>query len=137
MNTELIEKAESLLTQCKVCTVASVSEKGYPRICVLMPLKTNGIKEFWFSTGASGTKVRHFKQNDKAGVTFYNGGDSVTLTGSMEIVTDNAVRNELWSDFLAKHFPNGGKDDPDYCILHFTAIETTIYIDGEFETFVF
>ena len=40
MNNNLIKKAENLLTQCKVCTVASVSEKGYPRICVLMPLKT-------------------------------------------------------------------------------------------------
>ncbi|MBO4990318.1 MAG: DUF3795 domain-containing protein [Clostridia bacterium] len=138
MKTNLIQKAERLLTQCKVCTVASVSEKGYPRICVLMPLKTNGIKEFWFSTGASGTKVRHFKSNHKSGVTFYAGGDSVTLTGNMEIVTEKAVKDDLWnvwSDFLGKHFPNGGKDDPDFCVIHFVANEATIYIDGAFETF--
>lgn len=138
MNANLIEKAEKLLTECDVCTVASVSEKGYPRICVLMPLKTNGIKEFWFSTGANGTKVKHFKSNCKSGVTFYKGGDSVTLTGDMEIVTDKAVKDALfdkWSDFLGRHFPNGGKDDPDYCVVHFVANETTIYIDGEFETF--
>lgn len=60
MNVNLIKKAENLLMQCKVCSVASVSENGYPRICILMPLKTIGIKEFWFSTGANGTKVRHF-----------------------------------------------------------------------------
>lgn len=135
MNVGLVKKAEKLLTQCKVCTVASVSERGYPRICVLMPLKTNGIKEFWFSTGASGTKVRHFRKNDKAGVTFYGGGDSVTLTGNMKIVTDKAVKDGLWGDFLARHFPDGGKDDPEYCIIHFTANEATVYIDGEFETF--
>lgn len=135
MNINLIQKAEKLLSQCNVCTVASVSEKGYPRICVLMPLKTDGIKEFWFSTGSSGTKVRHFKNSDKAGVTFYNGGDSVTLTGIMEVVEDKTVKDNLWRDFLGKHFPNGGKDDPEYCILHFTAKETTVYIDGEFETF--
>ena len=138
MNTYLIKKAENLLSQCKICTVASISEKGYPRICVLMQLKTNGIKEFWFSTRTSGTKVRHFMHNNKAGVTFYNGGDSVTLTGNMEIVTDKTVKNELWNswaDFLGRHFPNGGKNDPEYCILHFVANETTIYIDGDFETF--
>ena len=138
MNTQLIKKAEELLTKCTVCSVASVSEKGYPRICLLMPLKTNGIKEFWFSTGAGGTKAKHFKNNEKAGVTFYNGGDSVTLTGKMEIVTDKAVKDGLfvkWSDFLGRHFPNGGQDDPNYCVLRFTAEETTIYIDGEFETF--
>lgn len=117
--------------------MASVSEKGYPRICVLMPLKTVGVKEFWFSTGASGTKVRHFKNNGKAGVTFYSGGDSVTLTGEMEIVSDKSVKDglwEKWSKFLEKNFSNGGKDDPEYCVIRFTANEGTIYIDGEFET---
>lgn len=138
MKDSLIKKAEELLTKCNVCTVASVSEKGYPRICVLMPLQTNGIKEFWFSTGANGTKVRHFKSNNKSGVTFYDGGDNVTLSGDMEIVTDKAVKDGLfdkWSDFLGRHFPNGGKDDPEYCILHFVANEATIYIGGAFETF--
>lgn len=137
MNKNLIENAEILLSRCKVCTVASVSEKGYPRICVLMPLKSVGIKEFWFSTGANGTKVRHFKHNGKSGVTYYNGGDSVTLTGDMKIVTDKNVKNDLWEkygDFLSKHFSNGGKDDPNYCVIHFIANEATIYIDGEFET---
>lgn len=138
MKDQLIKKAENLLTHCKVCTVASVSETGYPRICVLMPLKTNGIKEFWFSTGASGTKVRHFGKNNKSGVTFYNGGDSVTLTGTMEIIDDKNIKNilwEQWSDFLYRHFPNGGKDDPNYCVIHFIANEATIYVDGEFQTF--
>ena len=138
MNTNLIKKAEELLKKCNVCTVASVSDKGYPRICVLMPLDEISIKEFWFSTGANGTKVKHFKTNNKAGVTFYDGGDSVTITGDMEIVTDKTTTDNLWnkwSDFLGRHFPNGGKEDPDYCVLHFTANETTVYIDGEFETF--
>lgn len=138
MNKNLIEKAENLLTKCEVCSVASVSENGYPRVCLLMPLNTNGIKEFWFSTGANGTKVRHFKHNSKAGVTFYNNYDSVTLTGDMEIVTDKNIKNDLWekySDFLGSHFTNGGKDDPEYCVIHFIANETTIYIDGDFETF--
>lgn len=138
MSERLLRLAEELLEQCNVCTVASVSEQGYPRICVLAPLKHNGIKEFWFSTGANGTKVRHFKNNEKAGVTFYHGGDSVTITGKMEIETDRTVKDALWEewiDFLGKHFPNGGKDDPNYCILHFTAKETTVYVGGSFETF--
>lgn len=138
MHEHLLQLSEELLKQCSVCTVASVSELGYPRICVLMPLKHNGIREFWFSTGANGTKVRHFRQNEKTGVTFYHGGDSVTLTGTMQIETDRAVKDALWEqwrDFLAKHFPNGGKDDPDFCVLHFTARETTVYIGEYFETF--
>ncbi|MGN0760681.1 MAG: pyridoxamine 5'-phosphate oxidase family protein [Christensenellales bacterium] len=131
---ELITKAEKLLKKCNVCSVASVSEEGYPRICILMPLKNVSIKEFWFSTGASGTKVRHFRSNGKAGVTFYHGGDSVTLTGDMEIVVDKAIKDSIWQDFLEKHFPNGGKDDPEYCVLHFVTNQATVYIDEDFET---
>ena len=114
MNTKLIERSARLLSQCNVCTVASVSEQGYPRICVLMPLRATGIREFWFSTGASGTKVRHFKNNRKAGVTFYNGGDSVTLTGEMEIVTDKDVKDALWEQHAAvleRHFQIGRAHD--------------------------
>jgi general stress protein 26 len=61
MNESLINQAEQLLTQCNVCTVASISKQGYPRICVLMPIEAKGIKEFWFSTGTNGTKVNILK----------------------------------------------------------------------------
>lgn len=131
----LIVMAEELLKKCNVCSVASVSEEGYPRICILAKLRTDGIKSMWFSTGASGTKVRHFKANAKAGVTFYDGGDSVTLTGAMEIVIDANVKREIWkewSDFLCNHM--SGIDDPEYAVIKFVAKEATIYVGGEFDT---
>lgn len=56
----------------------------------------------------------------------------------MEIVTDKSVKHELWEkwgSFLERHFPNGGENDPEYCIIHFIANETTTYIDGKTETF--
>lgn len=134
MGQNLIEKAEKLLGKCTTCTVASISDTGYPRICVLMQLKTKSIKEFWFSTGKSSNKVQHFLKNSKAGVTFYEGGDSVTITGEMSVVSDKTVKDDLWRDWLGKHFANGGKDDSEYCIIHFIANEATIYIDGAFET---
>lgn len=133
--TELINQAEELLSKCYVCSVASVSEEGYPRICILAKLKSLGINEIWFSTGASGTKVRHFKSNNKAGVTFYDGGDSVTLIGSMEIIEDTLVKQNLWKDwekFLCNHFES--VDDPEYTILKFQAKEATIFVGGAFET---
>lgn len=135
MKNLLIEEAEKLLKECKICSVASVSEKGYPRICCLMPLKTEGIKEFWFSTATSSNKVRHFRQNNRAGVTFYAGRDSVTLTGKMEIVSEKMVKDSLWVESLSRHFPNGGKEDPEYCVIHFVAEEATVYIGGAFESF--
>lgn len=130
----LVKEAEGLLKKCKVCTVASVSENGYPRICVLVPIKTDGIKTFYFSTGTNSTKVKHFLKNPKAGVTFYDGGDSATLTGEMSVVQDKTLKDSLWQDWLAKHFPNGGKEDPQYAIIKFVADEGTIYVGGHFDT---
>lgn len=132
---ELIKQSEKLFEKCGLCSVASVSEEGYPRICILAKLKSEGINEIWFSTGASGTKVRHFKSNDKAGVTFYDGGDSVTLTGTMEIVEDTSVKQSLWKEwagFLCNHFESA--DDPEYAVIKFRAKEATIFVGGAFET---
>lgn len=132
---ELIKQAEELLTKCYVCSVASVSEEGYPRICILAKLKSEGIKELWFSTGASGTKIRHFKSNDKAGVTFYDGGDSVTLIGTMKIIEDKSIKQGLWKEweeFLHNHF--AGANDPEYAVIKFQAKEATIFVGGAFET---
>jgi general stress protein 26 len=56
------------------------------------------------------------------------------LTGNIEIVTDKTLKNSLWMDMLTKHFPNGGKDDPEYCVLKFTTTEATIYINEHFGT---
>lgn len=131
----LIKQAEELLEKCYLCSVASVSEDGYPRICILSKLKSEGIKELLFSTGATGTKVRHFMSNNKAGVTFYDGGDSVTLTGTMEIIEDKCIKQNLWEEwveFLKNHFT--GMDDPDYAIIRFKAKEATIFVGGAFET---
>jgi general stress protein 26 len=39
----------------------------------------------------------------------------------------------MWLDWFIEHFP-GGMDDPNYCILEFTAAEATLWIDREFVT---
>ena len=134
LSKELIREADRIADECKVCSVASVSENGYPRICYLSPLKNNGVKEFWFSTGTNSTKVQHFNASPKASVSIQREGDSITLLGNMDIVKSKEDKDSLWQEWLARHFPNGGKDDPDYCIIHFIANEGTIYIADQFET---
>ena len=130
---DIIKAAEELLKKNQVCQVASVTEKGYPRIIIMIPLKTEGIKTFYFSTAASSKKIEHFKKNPKAGVTFYDQHDSVTLTGEMSIVTDKALKDSLWCDWIAKHFQNGGKDDPEYTVVKFVTHEGDIYVNEQFE----
>lgn len=130
---EIVKKAAALLSNCSEITLSSVNENGYPRICVLSKTKADGIKKVWCSTGLSGTKVKHFNENPKASVCFWKDGNSVTLVGKVIVKTDREIREEMWLDWFIDHFP-GGIDDPEYCILEFTAEEATLWIDGEFIT---
>ena len=50
---------------------------------------------------------------------------------TVEIVTDDAIRKEMWKDWFIHHFP-GGASDPNYVLLHFTGTEATFWINGEY-----
>ena len=127
------EKALKLLEQCQEFVLCSVDENGYPRACVVSKLKHEGYTTLCCATGMSGVKTRHFQKNPKASVCYHNEQDSVTLVGSVCLVTDAQERAGLWQDWMYPHFPEG-IDDPEYCPLRFTAKEATLWIEGEFVT---
>lgn len=130
---DIREKAAKLVGECNEVILASVSEDGRPRPCVLAKIASEGIGSFHISTGMIGTKARHFKQNPKAGACFWRGGDSVTLMGEVAFIDDMERTRALWQDWFIDHFP-GGPEDPNYAVIRFEAMEATIWIDGEFET---
>lgn len=127
----LAEKAAALLKKCESVTIASVDANGYPRPVQMSKIKANGFNEVWTATGADSVKVADFKRNGKAGLCYDCYGDSVALRGTVEIITDDAIRKEMWQDWFIHHFP-GGPSDPNYVILHFKGTEATFWINGEF-----
>lgn len=127
----LAEKAAALLAGCKEVTIASVSAGGYPRPVPMAKIHTKGCNEIWMATGADSVKVADFKKNNKAGLCYSLYGDSVGLRGTVEVITDDAVRRELWQDWFIHHFP-GGPTDPNYVLIRFVGTEATFYINGEF-----
>ncbi len=137
MNKEdLITKSVELLQEkAGVCSVALVAEDGYPHICVLKPIGSQGIKIIYFSSSSSLKNVRKNRVNGKAGVTFYYGEDSVALIGKMTIIKDNESKECILQDWMDKHFAEHFVNDPEYAVLKFVANEATICIDGAFETY--
>ncbi len=127
----LIEKAASLLAECRTVTVASINSDGFPRPVPMAKGHTVGCNEVWMATGADSDKVADFKINPKAGLCYSSAGDSVALRGTVEIITDDSIRKEMWQDWYIRHFP-GGPTDPNYLLLRFIGTEATIWIDGEF-----
>jgi general stress protein 26 len=130
---EIYGKAAEMLAKCSEIALASINENGYPRICVLAKIKSEGIKKFWVATGVSSVKVSHFNENPKAGACFYSGGNSATLVGKVTVLHDHAIKTEMWLDWFINHFQEG-IDDPEYCILEFETEEATLWIDNEFVT---
>ncbi|MBF0830762.1 pyridoxamine 5'-phosphate oxidase family protein, partial [Staphylococcus aureus] len=80
------------------------SENGYPRPVAIDILRHTGISILWMTTGLSTEKVKHIRQNTKAGVCFVHEADSITLTGKVEIQTDAETRQNFWQDYMLHYF---------------------------------
>lgn len=127
----LQEQAAELLQQCEVVVLTSINKEGYPRPVPISKIATEGISVIWMATGAESLKTKDFRSNPKAGLCFYEKGDSVALTGEVEVVTDEKQKAELWQDWFIAHFP-GGPTDPNYVLLKFKSNHATYWIDGTF-----
>lgn len=125
------EKAAAMLQRCETVVLSSVNKEGYPRPVPMSKISAEGIATVWMSTGRSSLKTKDFCSNPKAGLCFYEQGNSVALTGEVEVVTDPALKEQYWQDWFITHFP-GGVTDPEYVLLKFETNHVTYWIDGTF-----
>lgn len=131
---EIEKKAAELLEKCETVTLCSVTEEGYPRPCVVSKLRSYGFRTFFIGTSLDGRKTVQFQNNSKAGASFELDHDSVTMIGTVTVHTDRRALDACWQDWMEEHF-EGGRADPNYCILQFTAEEATFWIGQEFCTY--
>ena len=133
------EKIARFIGKQKVAFICSVDEEGFPNVkAMLKPRKTEGIKEFYFSTNTSSMRVKQYRDDPRACIYFYRKGllryEGVMLKGKMEVLTDRASKEMIWrrGDTM---FYKGGVTDPDYCVLKFTAELGRYYRDLKTENF--
>ncbi|GAB6087481.1 pyridoxamine 5'-phosphate oxidase family protein [Alkaliphilus crotonatoxidans] len=133
---DIEEKAAALLEKCDVVTLASVNEKGYPRVCAIQKIMSKGFSEIYFMTSKRSHingKATHFENNSKASVCFHLGNDSVTLIGEVEIVTDTNQKRDF-EGYCDRRFFKNGIEDPKCYVLRFQTKEATFWIEGKFRT---
>ena len=125
------------ISEQKTAFIASVNAQGYPVVrAMLAPRKIDG-NEIYFTTNTSSNKVKQYLSNNKACIYFYKRSkfkyQGVSITGDMEVCTDQETKNEIWR-FGDKLFYKKGVTDPDYCVLKFQCKSAEYYCDFKTQT---
>lgn len=132
------EQIFSFIEKRNVTFLASVDEEGFPNVkAMFAPRKIEG-NDFYFTTNTSALRSQQFLKNPKASIYFFEKGrfkyEGIMLTGMVEVLQDAEIKREIWrtGDTM---FYKQGVDDPDYCVLKFTAIKGRHYSDLKTESF--
>lgn len=130
------EQIYEFIARQKTSLISSVDEEGYPATrALIQPVLIDG-NDIYFATYTSSRKVRHYQNNPKACVYFYEKGrnfQGAEIKGTMEVCTDQATRQRFWKPFFSR-FYRQGVTDPDYCILKFTGFEAQWFSSRHTET---
>ena len=127
----------NMIDKISISIVSSVDDAGFPNTkAMLPPRKREGIKHFWFTTNTSSMRVGQYKTNAKASIYFFDKRfyRGVMLKGIMEVLDDKKSKAMIWRNGDEIYYSKG-VEDPDYCVLQFTAQGGRYYSDFKSENF--
>ncbi len=128
MNEAIASEVRALRESSAVAYVASINEQGFPQIKAMLVLEHESSRTQLFSTTLSSKRAQQFLKNRKASVYYCDGPQfkGALFTGTMEVRTDRETKALLWREGFEVYYPKG-VDDPDYCVLAFTAEMVNYY----------
>jgi general stress protein 26 len=128
MNTQNISAIHDLMNRSEAAILSTVDENGFPATRAMLNLRNKSaypsLADFmsvtnmiYFTTNTSLSKIRQLRNNSKGCVYFVLPQEfsGVTIQGTLEIVTDIALKSSLWQNNWTMYYPNG-IDDPEYTI---------------------
>ena len=146
-----MKKVISIIEKSEAAYLATVDSEGKPEIRALLnlsnpkkykklvgkALKQNGEQlELYFTTNTSSNKVKRIRNNHNAALYFCEPEKfaGICLSGTIEEVLDQAVKDDLWQTgwFIYYH---RGKTDPDYTVLKFTSTKIEGWYDNNVHKF--
>jgi len=124
MNEEIIAKAKEILAnrakkEQGCCVLTLIDTDGYPTAATISPSKIDGIRHITFCTGTGSNWAKRIEKCNRASVCFNSESEqyNITLVGTIEVLTDLAIKKEMWYDGMGYYFK--GPEDPDFCVLQF------------------
>jgi general stress protein 26 len=101
------------------------NKQAHPHLTALYELETNPLTVY-LTTNTSSQKFGEIQQNGKACLYFCatQAFQGVLLQGTVEIVTDNDLRQKAWQKGWEMYYPQG---DADYTLLRFVPDNLKVY----------
>lgn len=127
----------ALIDGAEFSLIGSVDPQGFPNIkAMLAPRSRQGIRTLLFTTNTSSMRVAQYLEEPRACIYFFDGVSfrGAMLRGTMEVLRDEETRKAIWRDGDERYYAKG-VDDPDYCVLRFTAIDGRYYGSFRSESF--
>ena len=136
-NREALSQSMGVITRVPYNFLATIDFDGEPDVRTMMNLRNKEIYpslENKFSFGSFKTYIpvnTNSRQsgavaaNPKALLYGYGIFESVLILGELEIVQEEAVKNEFWRNGWEQYFP-GGKDGGEYTLLRFKTAQIQI-----------
>ena len=130
MNAKMLEKANQIIKTREDASFGVIDESGYPSVSAISLCNPENVSELYFTTTLDSNKAKRLQKNNKASICCYTDMNNITLVGETEIFTDQETKNKYWQDWFIHVYP-GGKTDPTYCVIKFTAKRASLWIDEE------
>ena len=117
-----VEDIKSLIDRSLFADLGFLDTDGAPAVRRVFCVWHRGVGGHLISTNTSSGHVRQLAENPAACLYFADSEtfEGVCLTGRAAPTRDQALRRLLWNDGDEKYYPLG-VDDPDYCVIEFTA----------------
>ena len=119
----ILATAEKLVSRSSTCIVSTLDAEGYPAMrALLAPRFRKGLIHMEFTTNTSSRHAVEAVADSRAGVYFYDPKlfQGLLLKGTLTVSTDQIDRDRIWQDGDEMYY-GGGRTDPDYAVLLFTA----------------
>ena len=142
MSQKAITKAEAIIKSKTAAenmgvgvALSLLDQEGYPTTSTLSIAKADGIRQLTFGVALDSNKAKRAKANPRASVCIFDDDFekgayyNITLVGEIEILTDEATKKANWYEGLENHFPNGGINDPNYCVLKFATKRYKLWVE--------
>jgi len=127
----LRQKASAVIDAAPNCALALIETDGFPANSIITVAQHDGLRWATFCTGLGSRRAARLKHSDRASACFCDGANNVTLTGTIEVLTDPEIKKANWYAGLENHF--SGPDDPNFCVLKLTTGRISLFVDWQEE----